>query len=160
MLYLESHEAEDLLVNADPEFTLRYDTGIVEDILTLTRCQPYLLQLIGSSLVTLANERHTQLVTSDLLQAAIPEAFTNGQPYFTNVWTEFTGTSPTEVKAGQELLLALAQSNQSSSVTGNETARAARRRLLRYHVIEHIHGSDRFEVPLIERWVRERAVTN
>jgi hypothetical protein len=160
MLYLEPHEAEDLLVNPDPEFTLRYDTGIVEQILTLTRCQPYLLQLIGSSLVTLANERHTQLVTSDLLQASIPEAFTNGQPYFTNVWTEFTGTSLSEVKAGQELLLALAQGNQPSSVASDETAQAARRRLLRYHVIEHINGSDRFEIPLIERWVRERAIRN
>jgi hypothetical protein len=160
MLYLEPHEAEDLLVNPDPEFTLRYDTGIVEEILILTRCHPYLLQLIGWSLVKLANENHTQLVTSDLLQAAIPEAFTNGQPYFTNVWTEFPGTSPAEVKAGQELLLALAQGNQSSSVAGNETAQAARRRLLRYHVIENINGSDRFEVPLIERWVRERAITN
>ncbi len=160
MLYLEPHEAEDLLVNPDPEFTLRYDTGIVEDILTLTRCQPYLLQLIGSSLVKLANENHTQLVTSDLLQASIPEAFTNGQPYFTNVWTEFTGTSPTEVKAGQELLLALAQGHQPSSVASDETAQAARQRLLRYHVIEHINGSDRFEVPLIERWVRERSIRN
>jgi len=160
MLYLKPHEAEDLLVNPDPEFTLRYDTGIVEDILTLTRCQPYLLQLIGSSLVKLANENHTQLVTSDLLQASIPEAFTNGQPYFTNVWTEFTGTSPTEVKAGQELLLALAQGHQPSSVASDETAQAARQRLLRYHVIEHINGSDRFEIPLIERWVRERAIRN
>jgi hypothetical protein len=160
MLYLEPHEAEDLLVNPDPEFTLRYDTGIVEQILTLTHCQPYLLQLIGSSLVKLANENHTQLVTSDLLQASIPEAFTNGQPYFTNVWTEFTGTSPTEVKAGQELLLALAQGHQPASVTSDETVQAARRRLLRYHVIEHINGSDRFEIPLIERWVRERAIRN
>jgi len=160
MLYLEPHEAEDLLVNPDPEFTLRYDSGIVEQILTLTHCQPYLLQVIGSSLVTLANERHTQLVTSDLLQASIPEALTNGQAYFTNVWTEFTGTSPTEVKAGQELLLALAQGHQPSSVASDETAQAARQRLLRYHVIEHINGSDRFEVPLIERWVRERAIRN
>jgi len=160
MLYLEPHEAEDLLVNPDPKFTLRYDTGIVEEIFTLTRGHPYLLQLIGWSLVKLANERHTQLVTSDLLQASIPEAFTNGQPYFTNVWTEFTGTTPAEVEAGQELLLALAQGHQPASVTSDKTVQAARRRLLRYHVIEHINGSDRFEVPLIERWVRERAIRN
>jgi hypothetical protein len=160
MLYLEPSEAEDLLVKPDPKFRLDYDTGIVEEILTLTRCHPYLLQLIGWSLVKLANENHTQLVTSDLLQTAIPEAFTNGQPYFTNIWTEFTGTSPAEVAAGQELLLALAQGHQLTPVAGDETAQAARRRLLRYHVIEHINGSDRFEVPLIERWVQERAVRN
>lgn len=161
MLYLEPSEAEDLLLNPDPEFSLRYNIGIVEEILTLTRCHPYLLQLIGWSLINLANENHTQLVTSNLLQAAILEAFTNGQPYFTNVWTEFTGISSAEVKAGQELLSAIAQGHQQpSSATGDEIVQAARRRLLRYHVIEHRNGSDRFEIPLIEHWVRERAVRN
>jgi hypothetical protein len=165
MLYLEPHEAEDLLVNPDPEFTLRYDTGVVEEILTFTRCHPYLLQLVGSALVTQANLRHTQLVTSDLLQAAIQDGFTLGEPYFTNVWTEFTGTCPAEVAAGQELLLTLAQGDQPATVDEDETAvgahlRAPLRRLLRYHVIENTGNGYRFEVPLLERWVRERAVRN
>jgi hypothetical protein len=165
MLYLEPHEAQDLLLNPDPEFTLRYDTDIVEEILTFTLCHPYLLQLVGSALVTQANLRHTQLVTSDLLQAAIQDAFTLGEPYFTNVWTEFTGTSPAEVSAGQELLLTLAQGDQPTAVDEDETAvgahlRAPLRRLLRYHVIENAGNGYCFEVPLLEQWVRERAVRN
>ncbi|HEY9606571.1 MAG TPA: hypothetical protein V6C85_33490 [Allocoleopsis sp.] len=43
---------------------------------------------------------------------------------------------------------------------GDEPVQTARQRLLRYHITEHINGSDRFEVPRIERWVRERAVRN
>jgi hypothetical protein len=165
MLYLQPHEAEDLLTNPDPEFTLRYGKGIIEEILTLTRCHPYLLQLIGSALVTQANLIHTQLVTSNLLHAAIPESLTLGEPYFTNVWTEFTGTSPAEVKMGQNLLLALAQGHQPTIGVDNETSvgvqALALRRLLRYHVIEQTaQGYYRFEIPLLERWVRERAVQN
>lgn len=157
MHYLEPHEAEDLLLHPDPEFTLRYDTGIVAEILRLTRCQPYLLQLIGSALVNQANSQHTQLATTTLLQASIQPAFTNGEPYFTNIWTEFTGTTPAEVTAGQQILIALAQGN-SPVETNDETTTAARRRLLRYHVIERDGDIDAIEIPLFKQWVRERAI--
>ena len=156
MTYLEPDEAESLLTDPDPEFALRYDRGIVEEIIQLTRCQPYLLQLLGSALVTQANLNHTQLVTPDLLQAAIPEAFTNGEPYFTNVWTEFTGNNPAEIIAGQEFLLDLAKGLAPGYV--QDLTDAAIRRLRRYHVIEQTDNGYVFEVPLLERWVRERAV--
>jgi hypothetical protein len=158
MHYLEPHEAEDLLLHPDPEFTLRYDTGIIAEILRLTRCQPYLLQLIGSAIVNQANLQHTQLATTALLQAAIQSAFTNGEPYFTNIWTEFTGNkdNPAEVTAGQQILIALAQGN--SHVETNDETTAARRRLLRYHVIERDGDIDKIEIPLFEQWVRERAI--
>jgi len=158
MTYLEPDEAESLLTDPDPEFALRYDRGIVDDIIQLTRCQPYLLQLLGSALVTQANLNHTQLVTPDLLQAAIPEAFTNGEPYFTNVWTEFTGNNPAEIMAGQEFLLELANGLAPGHV--QDLTDAAIRRLKRYHVIEQTDNGYVFEVPLLERWVRERAVKN
>jgi hypothetical protein len=159
MHYLEPHEAEDLLLHPDPEFTLRYDAGIVAEILRLTRCQPYLLQLIGSAIVNQANLQHTQLATTTLLQAAIQDAFTNGEPYFTNIWTEFTGNNdnPAEVTAGQQILIALAQGNTLVE-TSDETTAAARRRLLRYYVIERNGDIDKIEIPLFEQWVRERAI--
>jgi hypothetical protein len=157
MHYLEPHEAEDLLLHPDPEFTLRYDDDVVDEILRLTRCQPYLLQLIGSAIVNQANLQHTQLATTALLQAAIQSAFTNGEPYFTNIWTEFTGTTPTEVTAGQQILISLAQGNPPVE-TIDETSIAARRRLLRYHVIERDGDIDMIEIPLFEQWVRERAI--
>jgi hypothetical protein len=157
MHYLEPHEAEDLLLHPDPEFTLRYDTGIVAEILRLTRCQPYLLQLIGSAIVTQANLQHTQLATTALLQSAIQSAFTNGEPYFTNIWTEFTGITPAEVTAGQQILIALAQGNYHVESI-DEATTAARRRLLRYHVIERDGDIDMIEIPLFEQWVRERAI--
>jgi hypothetical protein len=154
MHYLEPHEAEDLLMNPDPEFTLRYDTGIVAEILHLTRCQPYLLQLIGSALVNQANIQHTQLATTAILQTAIQDAFTNGEPYFTNIWTEFTGTTPAEVTAGQQFLKALAEGN--SPLVTDEITTAAQKRLRRYHVIER--DIDLIEIPLFKQWVRERSI--
>jgi hypothetical protein len=158
MLYLEQNEAEELLLDPDPEFTLRYDSDIVLEILCLTRCQPYLLQLIGSALVTQANLKHTQLVTRLMLEAAIQDAFTLGEPYFTNVWTEFTGTTPTEIAAGQAYLLSLAGRTLTPPDPSLPETQAAIHRLRRYHVIEQTDGSDRIEIPLFEQWVRERAI--
>jgi hypothetical protein len=153
MGYLEPHEAEDLLRNPDPDFKMRYADGLIEEILRLTCCQPYLLQLIGSCLVTQANQTQTTIATLLLLQAAIPDAFTNGEPYFIELWTKFTGTTPTEVQAGQQMLQAIIQ-NQPPNLTTPE-AQSAHRRLQRFHILT---SSDRIEIPLFERWVKERSI--
>jgi hypothetical protein len=103
------------------------------------------------------------LATTELLQAAIQNAFTNGEPYFTNIWTEFTGTNPQKVAAGQSLLLGLAKNHP---IFPTEYTTTARRRLLRYHVIEQIENDGKetgqtieaIEIPLLAQWVRERAI--
>ncbi|MBE9069581.1 ATP-binding protein [Leptolyngbya cf. ectocarpi LEGE 11479] len=158
MLYLESDEAHDLLTNPDPEFALTYVPGLVDNILRITQCHPNLLQLIGAALVTEANERYTQTATAEMLEAAIPRAFTLGTSYFTNVWTEFTGnpTDPDEIRAGQIVLKALAYGSQP---TANDIAtKSALRRMVRYHVLKENGGQYEFDIPLIKRWVKERAI--
>jgi hypothetical protein len=157
MTYLEPAEARDLLTNPDPAFNLGYAPGIVERVLLETRCQPYLLQLLGEAMVTQANQHQTRVVTDALLEQAFAAALKTGEPYFTNLWSEYTGSSPAEVRAGQALLHAIAHDHP---LPPNDTAeaRAALRRLLRYHVVEAVGTGYRCEVPLVARWVRERAV--
>ena len=157
MTYLEPDAARELLTNPDLAFDLRYAEGIVEQVVTITRCQPYLLQLIGEHMVRQANRNQTRLLTQPLLDAALDAALTAGEPYFTNLWSEYTGTTPDEVRAGQSLLHAVAH-GQAPPPTDTPGARAALRRLVRYHVIEQAGSSHRCEVPFVARWVRERAV--
>ncbi len=157
MLYLEPEEAEQLLLDPDPEFTLRYDKGIVEEVLKLTHCQPYLLQVLGAAMVTQANIHHTDTVTSDLLKAAIQEAFIQGEPYFTNVWTEFTGESETEILEGQRLLLNLAKGQQPAT-NRNEITETVLTYMLRHHIIEQRDNNYYFEVPLVKMWVKQKAM--
>lgn len=153
MSYLEPHEAEQLLTNPDPEFELGYAPGIVEEILTLTHCQPYLLQLIGWTLVNQANLRQVRVVDRSLLQTAIQDSFTQGEPYFTNLWTEFTGTTLSERAAGQAALIEIAY-NQPIPNPNDSATQAALTRLHRYHILKN----NAFEVPLVEQWVRDRAI--
>ena len=156
MLYLNPDEAEDLLTNPDPDFDLRYEDGVIDQILHLTRCHPYLVQLLGWTLVKLANQQQTRLATAQLLDDAIPEAFNNGEPYFTNVWTEFTGTTSAQVTAGQTLLLNLAQ--DSSDILTDADTQAALRRLARFHILEQTEDGYHFEIPLMQQWVATRAI--
>jgi hypothetical protein len=156
MTYLDPDEAEQVLTDPDPTFELQYDPGVVEHILSITRCQPFLIQLIGEALVKQANEHQTKLVTRTLVDAAIEPALTAGTAYFDDLWHEYTGTTPAEVKAGQSLLMSLAR-EQPLPRLDEEPVHKALERLLRYHTLEQVDGVYRFEVPLIKRWVQERA---
>ena len=93
-----------------------------------------------------------------MLEVAIPKAFTLGTSYFTNVWTEFTDdpTKPDEIRAGQIALKALADGNQP--IDTDTATKAAIRRMVRYHVLKENNGQYEFDIPLIKRWVKERAI--
>ncbi len=157
MLYLKRDEASELLTDPAPSFALQYAPGLIDTILDLTQCHPNLLQLIGSALVTEANERHTDTATAEMLQSSIPRVFTLGGSYFNNVWKEFTGDmrKPAEVKEGQFILKALANGVQPASP--DALGRAALRHMKRYHLIKQVRGQYEFDIPLIQRWVKERA---
>ncbi len=151
MLYLESAEAEDLLRNPDPDFQLQYHPEVIPEILRLTRCQPYLLQLLGASLVTVANQQGGKIATPDMLQQAIPKALEQGEPYFANVWSEYTGTTAAECRAGQIFLQQLVLGQQPEP---NPEAIAAIQRMVKYHLLEPTgNGNYRIEIPLIHQWI-------
>jgi hypothetical protein len=149
---LASHPDEELR-NPDRDFKMRYEDSLIETILHLTHNQPYLLQLIGACLVDQANRAQTQTATHAILELAIPEAFTNGAPYFTNLWREFTGTTPEEITAGQQILSAIAHHQTPDLST--PAAKASHRRLHRFHIL---NDHNQIEIPLLERWVRDRAI--
>ncbi|MEZ4859667.1 MAG: hypothetical protein R3C14_00090 [Caldilineaceae bacterium] len=159
LLYLERPDAVALLTAPDPAFQLRYAEGLVDQMVDLTRGQPYLLQLLGANLVKQANAIHTQMATAALLDAAIQSAFDEAQAYFTELWKlylEFTGEPPAEVMGGRRLLLAAATA-EPLPLNDDEATTRALYRLTRYHILEQVDGSYRVEVPLVARWVRERA---
>ena len=111
---------------------------------------------MGECMVEQANMQGTKIVTADLLQAAFQLALKKGEPYFTNLWTEYTGTAPAEIAAGQRLLHTLAHGKPLPPLE-DPVARAALRRLERFHVVRPAGDDYTVEIPLVARWVRERA---
>lgn len=157
--YLEPEEVRDLLRNPDDTFPLTYEPGIIDKIIEVTHCHPYLVQLLGSSLVVSANLAETHEVNFHLLQRAIDKALISGEPYFKNIWLEFTGVSSKQVKAGQKILSNLAKEIQPVNHLSNPDFQEALARLKQYHIINTKSDKYTFEVPFIELWVQKNIET-
>lgn len=153
---LDEVAARKLLYEPDPLFTLRYDPTIVETVLHETGCQPYLLQLVGAEMIKAANLHKARTVDSSLLEEALRGALTTGELYFMNIWDETSGAVPEQVAAGRRLLKDLALSHPIDP--DDDLARSALQRLLRYKVVVADEAGYRIAIPLVTRWVNERAV--
>ena len=71
-----------------PVFDMRYEPGVVDRILDLTRRHHYLLQAIGSELVNQLNTGNRMTVTMDDLNAAVEKTLVSAQAYFHYTWAD------------------------------------------------------------------------
>lgn len=156
ILYLEREEARELLLEPDPSFNLSYEEEVIDRVLDMTSCQPYLVQLLGEAMVKAANRHGVRRIDPTLLEEAVVDALALGTIYFANQWEETTGMSADEVAAGQAVLLAVAEGGALPAA--DKLTLSALSRLQRYHVISEADGYQ-FEIPLVARWIRERKVT-
>jgi hypothetical protein len=147
--YLNPAEAEELIRQPDPgaDFRLSYEEAVVADIIEQTGCQPYLLQLVCSAIVEEANAQARLDVSRAVLEAALVRALEQGEPYFRNVWDEMAGPE------GQPLLQRLA--SQAGEVALPDSPALAR--MIRRRVVSRNGDRYQVEVPLVRRWVAERA---
>ncbi|MBD2169035.1 ATP-binding protein [Calothrix membranacea FACHB-236] len=86
--YLKEAEARQLIERPVKDFTLRYEPDAVERVLQLTRCHPFLIQLLCAEIIALKNEQDPsvrRLATLADVEAAIPEAFKSGSFFFADI---------------------------------------------------------------------------
>lgn len=164
MLYLEPEPARDLLLHPDPAFDMQYGDDTLEQILRVTHCHPYLLNLVGSCAVKQVNMARTRTLTAPLLQAALTDSLTQGLAFFHQVWSGFYNDQRQfAAEIGEIHIILLQVANGQPFEMRNAHTAVALRRLLRVHVLQRsgeVASGDTyaFEVPLIARWVRERAI--
>ena len=146
--YLHPDEAEELIRRPDAgvDFKLVYTDEAVNKILAQTYGHPYLLQLVCSAVVEESNARKTLQVDASLLAAALTRALDQGEPYFHNIWHEMAGPD------GQPFLRQVAQADMPLSLDSHP----ALNRLVRRRILVQNNGEYRVEVPLVQRWLRER----
>jgi hypothetical protein len=158
-----------LITQPSPDFPLDYIEDTIEEITCLTNGQPYLVQLIGQSLVARFNHRVFEAgedpdrpISIEDLQAVIhsPEFFQDGGAYFTGVWGQAEDSEP----AGQtQVLKALCQDAKTladlatSTGLSNQQAEAALATLTTHDVVRATEtGEYAFTVELMRRWVEQR----
>jgi AAA+ ATPase superfamily predicted ATPase len=86
--YLQESEARKLIESPTKEFPLVYQPESLKRILQITRCHPFLVQLICSEIIFLKNQQDPamrRLVTLVDVEAAIPKALENGSFFFSDI---------------------------------------------------------------------------
>ena len=152
--YLQATEAEELVRHPDPgvEFNLSYTDEAAAHILAQTRCHPYLIQLVCSCIVEQANAQKTDQADLALVGAGLSLALERGEPYFRNVWDEMAGPE------GCELLRQVAAASHPLPLSPEDLpSRKAIERMLRLKVLSRSEQGYTVDVPLVQRWVNERA---
>jgi len=93
--FLSREEAAELITQPVP--MLEYEPGLVDAILALTHCQPYLLQALASELVNHLNTERRLVATRDDLDLAVEKVLVTAQAYFSYTWDEDCGEEEREV---------------------------------------------------------------
>ena len=157
--YLKEAEARKLIENPVPDFTLRYQPEAVTRVLQLTRCHPFLVQLLCEEIIVLKNEQDPSIrryATLPDVEAAIQPALNSGAFFFADI--QNNQITPT----GLAILRFLAAKGEGGMVSQKDLfcqfpdgVEDAIDLLLRRELIEEVDDSYYFQVELIRRWFEQ-----
>ncbi len=170
--FLTASSTRQLLTNPNNEFLLNYTGEALDLIHQLTSGQPYLVQLIGFSLVRHYNDQvfefkqsREDTFTVEDVNAVVnnPDFFSQGRYYFTGVW----GQAAEGCIGQQEILKALAENSQGLTVNHlydntdlDETIiNKALKTLKRHDVVKPTQQGWKIVVELFRRWVNQKENT-
>ncbi|MFB2876056.1 AAA family ATPase [Floridanema aerugineum] len=174
--YLKEPEARQLIERPVKDFTLRYEPDAVERVLQLTRCHPFLVQLLCAEIIYLKNEQDPsvrRLATLADVEAAVPAALSSGSFFFADIQNNQVGAGLADNSLSQNhnlspkpaptnalaLLRFIAAQGEGATVSREVLSRqfadnldSILELLLRRELIEEIAAGYRFQVELIRRW--------
>ncbi|MEH2170709.1 MAG: AAA family ATPase [Nostoc sp.] len=153
--YLKEAEARQLIEHPVKDFTLRYEINAVERVLQLTRCHPFLVQLLCAEIVVLKNEQDPSIRRLAILadvEAAIPAALQSGGFFFADIQNN-------QVDATGQTILRFIAAQGEGAIVSRQTllqqfpdADITFNLLLQRELIEEVDDGYGFQVELIRRW--------
>ncbi|OCQ92703.1 hypothetical protein BCD64_08100 [Nostoc sp. MBR 210] len=154
--YLKEEEARQLIKAPVKDFTLRYEPDAVERVLQLTRCHPFLVQLLCGEIIVLKNEQDPsirRLATLADVEAAIPEALQSGSFFFADIQNNQVDDN------GRNILRFIAAQGEGVVVSKlglsqqfPDVWKITIKLLLQRELIEEVAEGYRFQVELIRQW--------
>jgi len=157
--YLKEAEARQLIEQPVKDFALRYEPEALQRVLELTRCHPFLVQLLCAEIVALKNEQAPtirRLAKLADVEAAVPEALESGSFFFADIERNQIGALE---PAGLEVLRFIAAQGEGAIVSQETLSRkfpneldSTLNLLLRRELIEKEDEGYHFQVELIRRW--------
>jgi len=153
--YLKEDEARQLIEHPVKDFTLRYEPDAVKRVLQLTRCHPFLVQLLCAEIVALKNEQNPsvrRLANLTDVEAGIPGAFSSGVLFFADIQNNQVDA------AGLAILRFIAAQGEGAIVTRKtlsqfpDVGESTLNLLLQRELIEEVEEGYGFQVELIRQW--------
>ncbi|NQE46671.1 hypothetical protein C5S31_11680 [ANME-1 cluster archaeon GoMg2] len=145
--YLSRDEARILITNPIDDFSLNYEGGengeVVNKIIDVTSCQPYLVQALCFDLVNYLNTQHRKEAQMADIDAAIEKVLISADTYFYYIWNS-------ECSEKEKELLKRLVSNLP--LKGDEEEINS---LMRKEIIENVNGNFRFKVELMKKWIEK-----
>jgi hypothetical protein len=147
--FLGRRDGYRLLTEPVPEMKYQ-DKILIEQILDITGCQPFLLQAVSYELVNTLNSKDTKTVTEEILNEAINRTVASYNTYFDYVWD----TECTDEKHKKLLKVVTAK---ISGTPENELAayQDELRDLIRREVLKKENGIVKFTMPIVKLWMKK-----
>lgn len=142
--FLDHASAEKLITAPIPGWPLKYEPGVVEQILQITHRQPYLLQAVASDLVDYLNSQQRTRATMADLDEAIQRVLVTAELYFQNTWEEDL-TEPERAL----ILTYLRAKGEIDPVANKEVLHG----LVQNDIFEVLNGRHVFVIDLFKQWV-------
>jgi len=141
--FLPEQDARDLLTEPVPE--LAYHPGAIERVLTLTHCQPYLLQAVAFELVNSLNSQNRLEAQVKDIEAAAEKVLIGAQAYFDYTWRE-------ECSEEEKAVLRALAANGATRLSISQDSEAVRS-LCHKDILENVDQQYRFTIELFRRWI-------
>lgn len=145
--YLSKVDAITLITNPIDDFNLNYKGGengeVVNKIIEVTNCQPYLVQALCSELVNYLNIKQRRIAELDDIDTSIEKVLISAGNYFHYIWN--SECSEDERQSLKQLVSNL-QINESKKELNS---------LIKKEIIEKVNGSYKFKIELMKRWIEK-----
>lgn len=149
MTYLQESEARDLILHPVENFTNIYEPTAVDAIIQLTRCQPFLVQLVCYELVESLNgdirnnQRNADTVkaTAQNVQEITPQVLARGVQYFRELWTS-------SAESDRSLLRRIIHGETPTPQDKGVVRKLARKEIL-------TQEGNAFQVPLVQKYIEQ-----
>jgi hypothetical protein len=144
--YLAYDEAVELIKNPDPSAGAMpaYDKQVLNEMIRITRCQPFLIQALCNEIIGIANKKNLTVIKQEVLKEAVEKVLTTSL-YFSNIWED----------AGHEGQILLKNLIVNPDIRLDPVQTPKVNELLRRHVICKNEGQTfSIEIPLVELWLR------
>jgi hypothetical protein len=141
--FLEPEDARELITEPVP--LLQYESGVIEQIIEMSHCQPYLLQAVASDLVNYLNSERRMLASAADLEVAVEKVLVTAQAYFFYTWTGDCTEGEREVLR----MIAIGDTNSRNLAERQPSLQS----LCHKEILERQPSGYRFSIELFRRWV-------